>query len=200
MRYLVLLFLSLLLCGQTAQAGDRGAVASLLKEKVDAVFLLLQNKQLEKPQRHARLIEVVTPMFDFKTMAKLSLGKKYWPGLSRAQQETFSDLFIQRLQDSYLEKLDLYTDERVVYEEPREVDNKIHMATTLLSGAERISMLYKFYRADGGWKVYDIEIEGVSIMQTYRSQFDGVMKKGGIDELLEKLRRVGEFTIPSANR
>ncbi len=161
--------------------------------------MLLQETQIEKSQRDARLIEVVTPIFDFKTMAKLSLGKKYWPGLSPEQQEDFSDLFIQRLQDSYLEKLDLYNDEKIVYEEPSQVGNKVHMATTLVSGANRISMLYKFYRTEGGWKIYDIEIEGVSIMQTYRSQFDGVLKKGTIDDLLEKLRKVGEFNIPSGS-
>jgi phospholipid transport system substrate-binding protein len=129
-------------------------------------------------------------------MAKLSLGKKYWPTLSQEKQAVFSDLFIKRLQDSYLEKLDLYSNEEVLYGEPQTKGKQVHQPTTLIYKDSRISMLYKFYRSATGWKVYDVEIGGVSVIQTYRSQFDDVLSEGSIDDLLEKLRDGGTFTIP----
>jgi len=199
MRYLLYSMICLLLFCRPVFADDKSEVKDLLKGKIDAVVLLLQNKDLDKQKRDDQIIAIVTPIFDYKTMAKLSLGKKYWPGLSEEKRAAFSDLFIKRLQESYLEKLDLYTDEKAIYEEAQQVDNKIHMPTFLVSKDNRISMLYKFYQAQGGWQIYDVEIEGVSIIQTYRSQFDGVLKTGTIDDLLEKLKIVGEFTISSSS-
>jgi phospholipid transport system substrate-binding protein len=60
-------------------------------------------------------------------------------------------------------------------------------------------MIYKFYRGKEGWKVYDVEILGVSVVQTYRSQFDGFLKNGSFAELMEKLKTSGEFALPTGN-
>ena len=57
-------------------------------------------------------------------------------------------------------------------------------------------MLYKLYKPDANWKIYDIEIQGVSLIQTYRSQFDGALKKGSVDDLLHKLRTSERLSIP----
>lgn len=199
MRRLSVSILCLLFLCRPALADDRSDVEELLKEKIDVVVLLLQDKALDKTTRDERIIGVVTPIFDFEKMAQLSLGKKYWPGLSAKEREAFSDLFIERLQESYLEKLDLYTDEEVRYGEPQQVKKRVHIETSLVSKDDLISILYKFYRARGGWQIYDVVIEGVSLIQTYRSQFDGVLKKGTIDDLMEKLRIKGEFTVPSGS-
>jgi phospholipid transport system substrate-binding protein len=146
-----------------------------------------------------RITEIIAPVFDYQIMARLSLGKKYWPELSQVERTAFSDLFITRLQESYLEKLDLYSDETVLYEAPLVKGKKVHIPTTLISKDSRIEMLYKFYRSKLGWKIYDLEIGGVSVIQTYRSQFDGVLREGTIDDLLEKLSHDDTFVMPSAN-
>ena len=99
------------------------------------------------------------------------------------------------MQQSFLEKLDIYTDEKVLYGAPLVEGKKVHVPTTLVSKDSRIEMLYKMYRTAEGWKVYDVEISGVSVIQTYRSQFDGVLSNGTIDDLLEKLKTDGAFTI-----
>lgn len=196
LRLVWTIVLVLLLC-PPARADDKNDVKNLLTSRVDAVVALLKNNQMDKTVRNERIIDIVNPIFDFPLMAKLSLGRKYWPGLSDEKKNNFTDLFTRRLQDSYLEKLDLYSDESVIYEDPQQMDNKIHMPTTLVSKDSRISMIYKFYRGSKGWRIYDVVIGGVSIIQTYRSQFDGVLQKGTIDDLLEKLNISGEFTIPA---
>lgn len=197
MKYLSLSIVGLLFVCQPVLADDLTDVEKLLKESVDAFVSVLQNENLNQQDRDNRIIEVVNEVFDFQIMAKLSLGKKYWPSLSKEQKGAFTDLFMKRLRESYLDKLDLYGDEKVVYEKPKHVKKKIHMPTYLISKDKKFSMLYKFYKSKKGWKIYDIEIEGVSIIQTYRSQFDGVLRDGTIDSLLEKLKQPSRFSIPA---
>ncbi|OGH01900.1 MAG: hypothetical protein A2600_09535 [Candidatus Lambdaproteobacteria bacterium RIFOXYD1_FULL_56_27] len=181
-----------------ALADDTAAVQKLVQVKITQVIDLLRDKKMAKPERNKRILDVVVPIFDFKTMAQLSLGKKYWTEMTPAQQAEFSELFVKRLQESYLEKLDLYTDEDVAVDEAVLVKSRIHVRSFLVSKTDKKEMIYKFYQVDEQWKVYDVEILGVSIVQTYRSQFDGLLKSGGIEPLLAKLRVAGSFTVPTA--
>jgi len=181
-------------------ADEKNEVKVLVQGKIDPALSLLQKKDIEKEERNGRIIEIVSPLFDFEQMAKLSLGKKYWTEITGNEQEKYTSLFIARLQESYLEKLDLYSNEEIVYEEPQEIKNKMHLLTHLVSKDNKIDMLYKLFKSKDGWKVYDVEIQGVSVVQTYRSQFDGVMKKGTIDDLLAKLQTSGNFALPDGNK
>ena len=199
MRYFFAAIVCLLLSTPPALADSPDDVRELLKVKIDAVMVLLQNRSLDKSERNKQIIDIITPVFDYPTMAKLSLGKKYWPTLSEEKQTAFSELFIKRLEDSYLDKLDRYSDEEILFAEPQEKGKQVHQPTTLVSKGSRIDMLYKFYRSAAGWKIYDVEIGGVSVIQTYRSQFDGVLKDGSIDVLLEKLSSDGSFVIAEPN-
>jgi len=199
MRYLFSLLLFLLLSATPSLAEGPAEARELIEAKIDAVMLLLQDESLEKTRRDVQILALVAPIFDYPTMAKLSLGKKHWPQLNFGEKATFSDLFIDRLQRSFLEKLDIYTDEKVLYGEPLKKGKKVHVPTTLVSKDSRIEMLYKMYRTAEGWKVYDVEISGVSVIQTYRSQFDGVLSEGSIDDLLEKLKIDGAFTIAESD-
>ena len=185
---------TLIILNQPALSDDKNAVGELLKSKLDAVFVVLQKEDLEQEAKSNQVINIVTPMFDFALMAKLTLGRKHWPGLSKENKEKFAELFINRLKESYRDKLTLYTDEMVVYDEPLQVKNKIHIQTHLFSKGNRISMLYKLYLSKKQWKIYDIEIQGVSIISTYRSQFDEILSNGTIEDLLLKLenRKINE--------
>jgi phospholipid transport system substrate-binding protein len=180
---------SLLLLSQVVTADEKSAAEEFLKSNLDAVFTVLQNKDLSQQARNSEVVEIVTPMFDFKLMGKLSLGKKYWPDLSPEQKERFTELFIERLRQSYLNKLTAYTDEKIIYESPVAVKKKVHVPTLLISKGKKISMLYKLYPATNSWKIYDVEIQGVSIIRSYRSQFNEILQKGTFDDLLQKMER-----------
>ena len=194
MRSFLYAVLTLIILIQPALADDKNAAGELLKSKLDAAFVVLQKEDLEQEAKNSQIIDIVTPMFDFTLMAKLTLGRKHWPGLSKENKAKFTKLFINRLKESYRDKLTLYTDEMVVYDEPLQVKNKIHIPTHLFSKGNRISMLYKLYRSKQQWKIYDIEIQGVSIISTYRSQFDEILSNGTIKDLLLKLenRKINE--------
>jgi phospholipid transport system substrate-binding protein len=187
MKNLLIAIIILLLFSQSAAADDKSEVDNLLKTNLDAVFTVLQKKDLDQQAKNKEIVDIVTPMFDFELMARLSLGKKHWSGLSQDKKDRFTELFIKRLKASYLSNFTLYTDEKVLYEPSVQVKEKIHAPTYLISKDKKISILYKFYNAQKNWKIYDLEIQGVSIIRSYRSQFSSILESGTVDDLLLKL-------------
>ena len=191
LKILYCTLLSLLVGCQSVMAADNTPAEAVLKKNLEAVFAILEKKDLAQETKNKEIVDIVTPMFDFSLMAKLTLGKKYWSGLTEEQKERFTQLFINRLRTSYLGRLTLYTDEKVVYEPPVENSQKIHIPTYLVSKDRKISILYKFYDSEPGWKVYDLEIQGVSIIRSYREQFDQILQKGTFEDLLAKMEKSG---------
>jgi len=189
MRRILYAVLVLLLMSQVGWSDDKSAAKELVMAKVDAALSVLQRKDLVQQEKNKQVVKIVEPIFDYNLMAKLTLGRKYWPGLSKKNREKFTDLFVARLKTSYIDKLSLYTDEKVVYDAPVQEGIKIQIPTSVISKNNRISMMYKLYKSSNGWKIYDIEIEGVSLISTYRSQFYDILSKGTIDDLLLKLEK-----------
>ena len=178
--------LLLVFCAPLSAESSR-EVQDLLKQRLDSVLVVLQDKNLSFEAKKAEVSKIVTPLFDFSLMAKLTLGRKHWPTMTRQQQEKFTSLFVDLLRDTYLDRISQYTDEQVVIKNAAEVNRKVHILTDLVSKGDNISMLYKFYRAGDGWKIYDLEIQGVSLIVSYRNQFDQILSTGSINDLIQKL-------------
>jgi len=189
MRRILYTVLVLLIMSQVGWSDDKNAAKELLMVKVEAALSVLQRKDLVQQEKNKQVVKIVEPIFDYNLMAKLTLGRKYWPGLSEKNREKFTDLFVARLKKSYIDKLSLYTDEKVVYDAPVQEGIKIQIPTSVISKNHRIAMMYKLYKSSNGWKIYDISIEGVSLISTYRSQFYDILSKGTIDDLLLKLEK-----------
>ena len=187
MKSLLYAVFILLIMIQTGLTDDKSTAKELLESRIEAAIAALHKKDLDQQEKNKQVVEIVTPIFNFPLMAKLSLGRKYWPGLTKEKRQRFTELFTKRLKETYLGKLTLYTDQTVVYKTPVQVKRKIRIPTELVSKDNKISMLYKFHKSKHSWMIYDIEVQGVSIISTYRSQFDQVLSKGTIDELLLKL-------------
>jgi phospholipid transport system substrate-binding protein len=187
MKKLLVAVLSLLFICQAATADDKSEVETLLKNTLDAIIRVLQKQDLEQQAKNKEIVDIVTPMFDFELMARLSLGKKHWARLPQDKKERFTELFIIRLKASYLNNFKLYSDEKIFYEPSIQVKKKIHTPTYLISKDKKISILYKFYKAEENWKIYDLEIQDVSIIRSYRSQFRSILESGTVDDLLLKL-------------
>ena len=164
-------------------------IREMTKEKVDIVINTLKDINLSKEEKKESILKTIDGLFDFERMAKLSLGKKYWKSLSKSRRKEFSRLFVERLKQSYLDKLDLYTDEEVVVDQAKQKKkNRVEVLTYLVSKDDKMEMKYKLYKdKKKGWLVYDVEVLGVSIVQTYRSQFSGYLRKNSMDELMNKL-------------
>ncbi|MFC1452421.1 phospholipid-binding protein MlaC [Verrucomicrobiota bacterium] len=171
-----------------AAADDKSDAATIVSNTVEAVLECLGNKDLSDERKRDVVVEIITPAFDFPLMGKLALGKRQWPKFDAEQRKEYTDLFVRQLQDSYADKISLFADEKVEYEEPVAVKTKIHAPTTVVSKDERTPMLYKLYRAPQGWKIYDVEIKGVSIVSSYRAQYAQVLKTGSVEDLLRKMK------------
>jgi len=189
MKNLIYAVLFILIFSQAAVADDKKDAEEVLKGKLEAVILVLEKNALNEETKKKEIVEIVTPMFNFSLMSKLTLGKKHWPGFTKEQKERFTELFTKRLKDSYLDKMLLYTDEKIEYEAPVQVGKKVQIPTILTSKDNKISMRYKLYKSKQGWRIYDIEIQGVSLISTYRSQFDEILRKKTVDDLLAKLEK-----------
>ncbi|MBC8258651.1 MAG: ABC transporter substrate-binding protein [SAR324 cluster bacterium] len=189
--YLVLTFFA----SGSLFADEIAEIRAMTKEKVDHVISTLKDDSLSKDEKKEGILKTIDGLFDFSLMARLSLGKKHWKKLSKGDQKEFSKLFVERLKQSYLDKLDLYTDEEVVVDEAKLTKkNRVEVLTYLVSKDDKKEMTYKLYKTKKkGWMVYDVDVLGVSIVQTYRSQFSGILKKESLEKLIERLRSSGEL-------
>ena len=171
-------------------ADEISEIRTMTKEKVDLVINTLRDESLSKEEKKERILTTIDGLFDFSLMARLSLGKKHWKSLSKSGRKEFSKLFVERLKQSYLDKLDLYTDEEVVVGDAKLTKkNRVEVLTYLVSKDDKKEMTYKLYKTKKkGWMVYDVDVLGVSIVQTYRSQFSGILKKESLEQLMERLR------------
>ncbi|RTZ92394.1 MAG: hypothetical protein DSY93_01620 [SAR324 cluster bacterium] len=193
-RTLISLF-AVFFAAATLSADEVSEIRAMTKEKVDLVIQTLKDTSLSKKEKKEGILKTIDGLFDFNLMARLSLGKENWKPLSKSKRKEFSKLFVERLKQSYLDKLDLYTDEEVVVGEAKQTKkNRVEVLTFLISKDDKKEMTYKLYKSKKkGWLVYDVVVLGVSIVATYRSQFSGILKKGSMEQLLERMRSTGEL-------
>jgi phospholipid transport system substrate-binding protein len=161
----------------------------LLRVKWDAVITVLQNKEIDQDAREKKINKIVNSIFDFPLMAKLALGREHWPKLTPPQQEKFTRLFIERLRTSYREKVSLYTDENVQFMPAVKKKTTVYIPMELKSKDKKVAILHKLRKVGKRWKVYDVEIQGISILLTYQSQFDDILSRGTVEDLLSRLEK-----------
>jgi len=161
----------------------------VMTAKWNAVLKVLQAKELEQKTKEKIMDKLISPVFDFPLMGQLAVGRTHWPKLNAAQREKFTRLFVERLKTSYREKVSLYTDEKVQFKPAIKKDKTMcYIPMELVSKDKKVTILHKLRKGDDKrWKVYDVEIQGVSILLTYRSQFEDILQKGTVENLLARL-------------
>ncbi len=168
----------------------------LMRTALDQVLTVLRNQELDPQVREKKLGDLVAPLFDFPLMAQLSLGKPHWSKLTPAQQSRFTSLFVERLKDTYRDKLAHYTDEKVIFKPAVLKDKKVLIPTEIVSKEKPFAIVYSLYQVEKTWKVYDVEVEGISLIRTYRSQFDEVLRKGTVEDLFKQLEKPQDPNAP----
>ncbi len=161
----------------------------MLWAKWSAVVKVLQAEEITQIAKGKIIDKIVTPIFDFPLMAKLVLGRKHWPQFNGPQRAKFTKLFTNRLKTSYREKISLYTDEKASLKPAQRKKTTVYIPMELISKDKKMAILYKLRKVGKGWKVYDVEIEGVSILLTYRSQFEDILRSGSAEDLLRRLEK-----------
>ena len=175
----------------TASGPSNGvpAVEQLLKTKTEAVLTILRNKEMAETVKKEQIMAIVEPIIDFGLMSKLTLGKANWGKLSPGQQTEFVGLFVDRLKRSYLDKTTVYNGEKIAYRPGLQKGNKVNVPVDIITNEKPIELLYKFYNSDQGWKAYDLEINGVSLIKSYQAQFTEILKTGTPADLLAELKK-----------
>ena len=162
-----------------------------MTNKIDKILLILKDSQLSKVQKGEEIVSIMNPSFDYSLMSRLSLGKT-WKTISTEQKNEFISIFTNKMKDSYIEKLDLYTDELVeVLGTEQTKKTRITLKTQLIGKDEKHDINYKFYKKknEDTWYIYDVDLVGVSIIQTYRKQFSGFLKEKSFNDLLAHLNK-----------
>jgi len=186
---LVLLIVCQLVNADNKDPNDPNNPEELLRNKWDAVVSVLKKKDIDQEAKEKQISKIVTPIFDFPLMAKLALGRKHWPKFTPTQREKFTKLFTERLKRSYWEKIALYKDEKILFKPKTQKKNTIYIPSELLYQDKKVAILYKLRKIDKRWKIYDVEIQGVSILRSYRSQFDEILRHGTVEDLLSRLEK-----------
>ena len=196
MRYLKSFVMTLSLCVLAVpviHAGDVEDINSMVKKKVSVIFDLLGKQDIEKNERNEKIVGELNEIMDFKLAAYLSLGK-HWKKISKTQKKEFGETFQQYINNYIVEKIDLYTNQKIDIGDSKIVKKgRAELEIGILSGGETLQVNFKLRKnKKKEWRVYDVDIEGVSLITTFRSQFSGVLKNSSFEELLEKLKNPTE--------
>jgi phospholipid transport system substrate-binding protein len=160
-----------------------------VRQEIKKVLDVLGDSGLNKEVKRERLGIFYGQMFDEVEFSKRALGGN-WRKLNPAQQQEFVRLFRGLLEKAYIDKLLAYTDEKILF--GREItlaSNRAQIQTKVITSSREIPIDYRVIRKDGMWKVYDVVVENVSLVQNYRSQFRSILAKNTPDQLLELLRK-----------
>lgn len=189
MIWLALVGILLLLPPSPIRAGEP---TEDIRAAIDKGLAILNDESLGingKNEHMERLREIVRPLFNFKEMARRSLGR-YWRDMTPEDRTEFVTVFADLLEMTYAEKIDLYKGgevsfvREVVDENYARVDSKVRDK----KGTD-YSVTYKLLREDGDWKIYDVVVENVSLINNYRAQFGRIIRKSSFKELVERIRQ-----------
>lgn len=189
---LVLAILLLGLCGSAVAAeGPRELVQETASKVLDRLAAQQQEMKQHPDRLYALVDDLVLPHFDFVRMSKWVLGRRYWTQASNEQKRRFVTAFRDLLVRTYATALLEYTGQKLkvmpLRDDPAQGD--VVVRTEVAQGSGRpVSINYSLYRKDSGeWKVYDVAVEGVSLLSNYRSSFASQIRREGMDALIQQM-------------
>jgi phospholipid transport system substrate-binding protein len=170
-----------------------GSSGDQVRATVENVVAILQDQRLKpearQNQRQARLRQVIESNFDVEGMAKRALGSN-WQGRSREQQDIFVNLFMNLLAATYLDNIEPYAGEKFLYLKETQEAGFSEVTTKVVDKkGEELAINYKLHPRNGNWKIYDLVIKNVSLVNNYRLQFNRILATTSFAELLERLQQ-----------
>jgi phospholipid transport system substrate-binding protein len=194
------LLLALGLSAVVASPAAAGAPSDQLKTQIDRVLKTLEDPELKKEgkarERRAAVRKIANDIFDFGETARRSLGR-HWQPRTPAERDEFVQLFSDLLERSYISKVELYGGEKIQYQGDTIEGDQAKVQTKLLTkGGSEIPIEYRMHSKGGRWLVYDVIIEGVSLIANYRTQFNKIIQTSSYQELVKKMKAKQEELAP----
>lgn len=170
-----------------------GAPLDAVQTSVNKVLEVLRDPALKadsaKGIKKEKLRLIYDRMFDDVELSRRTLARN-WNTLSTPQRQEFVHLYRQVLEKAYVDKILSYTDEKIVFDKESMLsENQSEVPTRIVTSSKTIPISYRMIGKDGVWKVYDVVIENVSLIQNYRTQFNDILAKNTPEQLLETLRK-----------
>jgi phospholipid transport system substrate-binding protein len=169
-----------------------GPPTDQLHQAVDAVLKTLSDPELKKAartaERRAAIRKVANDIFDFTEISQRSLGR-HWQARTPAEREEFVRLFGDLLEQSYISKIETYSDEKIQYAgEVLDGDQAVVKTRIITKQGTEIPVDYRTSLKGDRWRAYDVNIEGVSLVANYRTQFNAIIQRNGYPDLVAKLK------------
>jgi phospholipid transport system substrate-binding protein len=187
-----LIALAAVLALLVARDAVAGVPTDQLRGSIDLVLKIVTDPELKKEARTAerrrRIRAVVNQIFDFTEISQRSLGR-HWQARTPAEREQFVALFGDLLENAYITKIESYSGEKIQY--PGDViDGDLALVKTRIVTKQEteIPLDYRMFLNGGRWAVYDVSIEGISLIGNYRTQFNAVIQRSGYPDLVAKLK------------
>ena len=181
-----------------------GAPTDQLREGVDRVVKILRDPELKGDkhvdQRRAAIAVVAGELFDFGEMARRSLAQ-HWDKRTPAEQKEFVRLFTALMQRSYVSKVDQQEAAgRMTYRgETMDADHAVVQTTIPLSNGSEMPLDYRMHKPRDHWQVYDLSLDGISLVANYRAQFNKIIRTSSYETLVARLKsNQAEFSAPAA--
>jgi phospholipid transport system substrate-binding protein len=200
-KYLFVLLLALIVLPMwlAPKAAAGNAATDEIKATVEKALTVLRDPKFKPPaktnERRALLKQVLFARFDFSEMARRALGA-HWRRRTPQEQQEFVRLFSELLERAYADTIESYSDEKIVYIGEKSDGNYAEVSSKILtSTGQEFSIGYKTQSIDGEWKVYDVVVENISMVNNFRSQFNRVINNSSYEELVRRLKdKQSEFS------
>ena len=154
---------------------------------VTAILEILRNDSIDTDEARTLMRIEIGKSFDARAMSQSVLSTN-WRDASKEQQDEFQALFMQTLENTYIGRVEAYTNEQVDFKKEDINNNRATVDTAILASNNEIPVNYKLRLRSDGWFVYDVEVENVSMVSSYRETYRSVVKRDGMDGLLAQMR------------
>lgn len=184
--YVFALLLSIVLSA-SAFAEGIATPTERVRSAIGDIMKILKNDNLDRDQKWSEVGRVVDAGFDFRSMSQSILATN-WRTATAEEKRQFVEYFAQYLEATYRDKIESYTNQRVEYMNESVRGDRAVVDTIIMTDATQIPVTYKLKLNDEGWFAYDVVIEGVSLVNNYRSTFSAIIKSEGMEGLLTDLQ------------
>lgn len=188
----------------SAPAAWAGPPTDQLRDGIERIFKILGDADArgdeKAAQRKTAVTRIAGELFDFGEMSKRTLGR-HWDERTPAERQDFARLFTELIQRSYFSRVDEHGSEKTVFRsETVDGSHAIVRTTLLLARGAKMPLDYSMHKVSDRWRVYDLSIDGISLMANYRSQFNRIIRSSSYADLVTRLKaHQTEFSAPSAS-
>ena len=190
--FLLILSMVLLSGERTLASANNDDPLVQLQKSTDEILMVLQSEELKTPEKKVErkqlILQIINRMFDFRGMARSSLGPN-WNSLTIEEQDIFVGLFISLIEQRYIGKIDSFNDQKVIYKEQRVKNDKARVYTAIIDKDLEIPIDYSLQLSQGRWLIKDLKIENVSLVANYRRDFNSIIRKEQFAGLVEKITK-----------